>query len=159
MEVKARHHLRSDEIDELRSTIESTFGATVTADSFEAVTFAESPLEVILMDGSPAILRREDGPVLTVRGANETKPTKRIVTVDEGAVSFISDGADIMRPGIVEADEEIEPGDPVLITEETHGKFLAVGEARVAGSEMLGDAGKVIDTFHHVGDDLYAFTP
>jgi PUA domain protein len=63
-----------------------------------------------------------------------------------------------MRPGIVEADDSIEPGDLVAIAEETHGKVLAIGRADVPGSEMVGDAGKVVKSLHHVGDDLYAFS-
>jgi len=47
----------------------------------------------------------------------------------------------------------------VVIAEETHGKVLAVGRARVPGSEMLGDSGKVVDSIHHVGDELYQFSP
>ncbi|MFB6189834.1 MAG: PUA domain-containing protein, partial [Halapricum sp.] len=51
----------------------------------------------------------------------------------------------------------IEAGDLVAIAEETHGKILAIGRARVDGSEMVGDEGKVVDSIHHVGDELYEF--
>ena len=64
-----------------------------------------------------------------------------------------------MRPGIVEADDVIESGDLVAIAEETHGKVLAVGRALADGDDMLGDAGKVVESLHHVGDDLYEFSP
>ena len=47
----------------------------------------------------------------------------------------------------------------MLIAEETHGKVLAVGRSRVDADELLGDSGKVIDSLHHVGDDLFAFEP
>jgi len=77
------------------------------------------------------------------------------VTVDAGAIQFVSNGADVMRPGIVEADDDIESGDLVVINEEAHGKFLAVGRALVDGPEMVGDDGRVVDSRHHVGDDLY----
>jgi PUA domain protein len=29
----------------------------------------------------------------------------------------------------------------------------------VDGDDLLGDSGKVIASLHHVGDDLYGFTP
>jgi len=80
-----------------------------------------------------------------------------VVTVDAGAVSFVSDGADVMRPGIVEADADIESGDLVAIAEESHGKVLAVGRATTAGDDMVGESGKVVESVHHVGDDLYEF--
>jgi PUA domain protein len=63
-----------------------------------------------------------------------------------------------MRPGIVDADESIAAGDLVVIAEESHGKVLAVGRSRVDGGDLLGDEGKVIDSIHHVGDDLYGLS-
>jgi len=45
----------------------------------------------------------------------------------------------------------------VLVAEETHGKVLAVGRALVDGAEMVGDSGRVVESVHHVGDDLYEF--
>jgi len=63
-----------------------------------------------------------------------------------------------MRPGIVEADPEIRADDLVVIAEETHGKVLAVGRALADGDEMVGDSGKVVESIHHVGDDLYEFS-
>lgn len=160
MEISARHHLRADQVDALRETIESRFGATLDGESFEAVSFTSIDDEFVLVDGEPTVLRIDGSdPILTVRGANAFEPDRRIVVVDAGAVSFVSDGADVMRPGIVEADEAIAPDEYVLIAEETHRKVLAVGRARVAGGEMLGEQGKVVDSIHHVGDEWYTFTP
>lgn len=158
MEITSRHHLRSDAVANLQDRIETLFGVSLEGDTFESVSFADTDREIVLVDGAPMVVELEEGAVLTVRGANATDPSRRIVVVDAGAVSFVSDGADIMRPGIVEADERIEPGDPVLVAEETHGKVLAVGLARAAGQELLGEQGKVIDTLHHVGDDVYEFS-
>lgn len=158
MEITARHHLRDDEVAAIRDRIAAAFGVDLDGQTFEAVEFADSERRLVLVDGEPAVLRTEEGPVLTVRGANDHAPDRRVVIVDAGAVAFVSDGADVMRPGIVEADPAIDPGDPVLVAEETHRKVLAVGRSRVPGEDLTGDAGKVIDTIHHVGDDLYAFT-
>jgi PUA domain protein len=155
MEIKSRHHLRSDEIRDLRETIEAHAGVDPEGEAFEKVVLSESPFDVVLVDGSPAVMYVDDEPSLTVRGANTYPPTERVVTVDAGAVSFVSNGADVMRPGIVEADTAIETGDLVAIAEETHGKVLAIGRALVDGSEMVGDSGKVVESVHHVGDDLY----
>ncbi|MXR50187.1 RNA-binding protein [Halovenus sp. WSH3] len=161
MDVKSRHHLRSDEIGAIQEAIESKLGVTVDADSFEKVEFDDSEWNVVLVDGEPLVLYVGDDdrePFLTVRGANEYPPTKRIVTVDAGAIQFVSDGADVMRPGIVEADEVIAEGDLVVINEEGHGKFLAIGRALVDGTEMVGEEGRVVESIHHVGDDLYEMT-
>jgi len=157
MNVKSRHHLRADAIDEITDSVAETLGVEIDADTFEKVEFEDSDWEVVLVDGEPAVLYVEDEPFLTVKGANEYPPERNVVTVDAGAISFVSDGADVMRPGIVEADDSIEAGDLVAIAEENHGKVLAIGRARVEGSAMLGDEGKVVDSIHHVGDELYEF--
>ncbi|MFC6726482.1 PUA domain-containing protein, partial [Halobium palmae] len=73
-------------------------------------------------------------------------------------ISFVSDGADVMRPGITEADENVAAGDLVVIVEESHGKALAVGRALEDGSDLVGDSGKVVESIHHVGDELFEFT-
>lgn len=159
MRIVSRHHLRSDGVKELTTALEETFGMSLPSSNFEAVELADTPFDIVLVDGEPIVFTLNGDVAPTVKGANEFPPTKNVVTVDAGAVSFVSDGADIMRPGIVDADPAIEPDDLVLIQEETHGKILAVGRSREPGTDLVGESGKVIDSIHHVGDDLYEFTP
>ncbi|MFB6171701.1 MAG: RNA-binding protein [Haloarculaceae archaeon] len=158
MQIKSRHHLRDDEVRDLTETLGDALGVDVDADAVEEVAFSDTDRTVYLVDGEPLIATFDGEPFLTVRGANELDPERRLVTVDAGAVSFVSDGANVMRPGIVDADEDIVPGDLVVIVEETHGKALAVGRAEVPGGEMPGDSGMVVESIHHVGDDLFAFS-
>jgi PUA-domain protein len=173
MNVKSRHHLRADDVDEIETALAANLGVELDADAYELVEFDDSDREVVLADGRPLVLyveRRtgsgatpdgdaaEPDPFLTVRGLNVHPPERQVVTVDAGAVSFVSNGADVMRPGIVEADPDIAAGDLVAVDEESHGKFLAVGRARTGGDDMLGDAGKVVDSIHHVGDELFEFS-
>ncbi|MES3517117.1 MAG: RNA-binding protein [Natronomonas sp.] len=157
MQVKSRHHLRSDEIDALESSLADRLGVELDGDDYERVEFEDVDREVVLVDGDPLVASFDGDRFLTVRGANEYPPKWGTVTVDSGAISFVSDGANVMRPGITEADPEIEAGDLVVIVEETHEKALAVGRAEIGGHEMLGDSGRVIESLHHVGDDLYEF--
>jgi len=157
MNVKSRHHLRSDAVDRIRERLADALGVELNGDAFERVAFDDASVELVLVDGEPAVFSPDGEPFLTVRGANDHPPERGVVAVDAGAISFVSDGADVMRPGIVEADPEIEAGDLVVVAEETHGKALAVGRALVDGGEMLGDSGKVVESVHHVGDDLYEF--
>lgn len=157
MQVKSRHHLRSDEVREIEDALATTLGVDLDADTYELVELEDSKFDVVLVDGEQHVLYVDDEPFLTVAGANAHPPQDRVVTVDAGAVSFVSDGADVMRPGIVEADDAISAGDLVVIAEETHGKVLAVGRAKVAGDDMVGDSGKVVESLHHVGDELYEF--
>lgn len=158
MNVKSRHHLRSDEVSAIQTAAKEALGVEIEGDSFERVTFTDDDREVVLVDGEPAVQYVDDEPFLTVQGANQFPPERRIVTVDAGAVSFVSNGADVMRPGIVDVEGDIDAGDLVVIAEETHGKVLAVGRALVDGGDMQGDAGKVVESIHHVGDELFEFS-
>jgi len=158
MHVKSRHHLRSDAIDDLQASLADSLGVDLTGDSFELVELDGSEFDIVLVDGEQYVAYVDDEPFLTVQGANEFPPQRGVVTVDGGAVSFVSNGADVMRPGIVEVDDDITAGDLVAIAEETHGKVLAIGRATTDSDDMLGDSGKVVDSVHHVGDDLYAFS-
>jgi len=155
MEVTSRHHLRSDAVDEIRDTLAASLGVAVEADSFEKVELEDADWDVVLVDGDPLVLYLSGEPFLTVRGANEFPPSDGVVTVDAGAIQFVSNGADVMRPGIVTADGDIATGDLVVVNEESHGKFLAVGRALTDGDDMVGQEGRVVESLHHVGDDLY----
>jgi len=152
MNVKSRHHLRSDAVDRVRERVADALGVDLGGDAFERVSFDDADVELVLVDGEPAVFYPDGEPFLTVRGANANPPERGLVTVDAGAISFVSDGADVMRPG-----DSIAAGDLVAINEEGHGKFLAVGRAKTDGDDMVGDSGKVVESIHHVGDDLYEF--
>jgi PUA-domain protein len=135
----------------------STFGDTMAGledNILEKITLDEYSL--ILVDGKPLLFEIEEQLFPTVRGAIEMKLNKRIVTVDKGAVRFVSNGADVMTPGIVEADSEIKEGDFVIIIEEAHRKPLAIGKALMSGLQMVEtDSGKAIKSITHVGDKLW----
>jgi PUA domain protein len=115
---------------------------------------SDEGVDLIFVDGKPLMMIVEGEPFFTVLGAIELMPGKRQVIVDAGAVRFVVNGADIMKPGIVSADPEIAAGDLVVIAEERHKKPLAIGRALVAGTEMKGE-GKAVKSLHHVGDLIW----
>jgi len=158
MQVKSRHHLRSDEVTAIRETVADALDVDLDGDTFELVELEDADVDLVLVDDQPLVFYVDEEPFLTVRGANALEPSAGVVTVDAGAISYVSDGADVMRPGIVEADASITDGDLVVVVEETHGKALAVGRALTDGDAMVGDSGKVVSSIHHVGDELYQFT-
>lgn len=80
------------------------------------------------------------------------------VVVDMGALRFIANGADVMAPGIVDADEEIKEGDIIFVVDENHNKPLCVGIALMDGKSMKeSNKGKAINTIHYIGDDVWNF--
>ncbi|MEA3199435.1 MAG: hypothetical protein QOE90_863 [Thermoplasmata archaeon] len=104
-----------------------------------------------------AFIRREPERIApTCRLLMQKKPTKAFVTVDMGAVKFVNNGADVMAPGITEADPSIQPGDLVWIRDEKNKVPLGVGEALIPGAQMpRGPKGKAVKALHHVGDEMW----
>jgi PUA domain protein len=74
------------------------------------------------------------------------------VIVDMGAVGFICNGANVMRPGITHNDGFGE-SEIVVVKDQVHNKSLAIGYSRVdAGTMMNLEKGPVINNLHYVGD-------
>jgi len=98
-------------------------------------------------------------PLLRLILSGEIQVPYKKVTVDMGAIKFVANGADIMRPGITQIEDGIASGDPVLIVDETHGKILALGVAMLSSEEMrAAQGGKVIKNAHAAGDVLWELT-
>lgn len=157
MKVKSRVQLRKNVKNKMLKDLVSTFGDEMSEledKTLEKITLEE--YSIILVDGKPLLFEIEGHLFPTVRGALEMGLQKRVVTVDKGAIRFVSNGADIMAPGVVAADLEIKDGDLVIIVEETHRKPLAIGKALMEGLEMVkATSGKAIKSIIHVGDKLW----
>jgi PUA domain protein len=77
------------------------------------------------------------------------------VVVDAGAIKFVCDGANVMRPGIKKY-TEFKKDDLVCIVEETHNKFLAVGKAVVSSDEMQNiTKGEIVKNLHYISDKYW----
>ena len=154
--VKKRKRMREKEIKVLSSQLEETMGVPVFTEK-DAVDLAESTdFNLIFVNNDILGLVYEDAPFLTVRGILKYKPEKRAVTVDMGAVPFVTNGADVMGPGIVDADPEIKEGDLVWIRDIKNKVPLAVGVALRDGKGLAAkEKGKAIKTLHNVGDKLW----
>ena len=80
------------------------------------------------------------------------------MVVDFGAVRYVTNGADIMRPGITKIDPLIKKGDIVAIKEETKSRALAIGKAMFDALEMKNkSSGKVIKNIHTIQDNVWEF--
>jgi len=64
-------------------------------------------------------------------------------------------GADVMKPGIVYADERIKENDFVFVTVEGKDSPIAVGLALCNGTEMIGEKGKAVKNIHHLKDKIW----
>jgi len=114
-------------------------------------------LSIILVDKSPLIIEYRNLYYLSVYGVLKFKPEKNKVIVDKGAKAYILNGADIMRPGVVYADEKIKRNEFVHIEVENLAP-VAVGIALMDGKEMnLKERGKAVKNIHYVGDKIWNF--
>ena len=92
-------------------------------------------------------------PYLGSQGALGLFPS---AVVDEGAIRFMLNGADVMRPGIRSLDDWGEAGRTVVVKEEKKGRAIAVGTALVPSSEARQmTKGGCIRNLHHVGDRFW----
>ncbi|MBS3121311.1 RNA-binding protein [Candidatus Woesearchaeota archaeon] len=82
--------------------------------------------------------------------------TIKTIIVDKGAVKFVVNGADIMRPGITKIDEGIQKGEIVVILEETHKKPISICVSEASSEELKAMThGKALKNIHFVGDSVW----
>jgi PUA domain protein len=75
--------------------------------------------------------------------------------VDAGAIKFVCNGANVMRPGIKKF-TEFQKDDIICVVEEVHSKFLAVGKALVSSAEMVNiTKGEVVKNLHYISDKYW----
>jgi PUA domain protein len=95
----------------------------------------------------------------TLQGLMKYQPKAKYVVIDMGAVGYITKGADVMAPGISDADLLIQKDDFVWICDEKHRKPLATGIALMTGEEMkTKKPGKAVKTLQYVGDRFWMVT-
>ncbi len=160
MEIKKRHDLKSSQIKTLKKRIKEELGeefSSLLEGTRYEICSTDTEVNLILVDEKPVFLEKKMlFPTLRAFLDIDCRQLKQHVTVDMGAVPYIANGADVMRPGITDMDESVEAGDFVVITEEKHGKPLAIGEALYSGKEIKKmDQGKVITNIHFVGDKMW----
>ncbi len=156
MSYKNQHRLKKKKVELFHKEMLDKLGVSLFDEEGEVDIADSSAGKVLLMGGKPVAAFFDNELFPTIQGLLSIQPSKAYVTVDMGAVRFVYNGADIMAPGIVDADIAIEEGDLVWIRDEDHGKPLAVGRAMTDGKTMVeSSSGKVVKTLHHLGDDQY----
>lgn len=148
--------MRDKDVKALAQQIEEVCGVPVFTPA-DGVDMAESSdFDVVFVKGDILALVKDGKPFLTVRGILKYRPESRYVTVDMGAVQFVTNGADVMGPGILDADPDIAEGDMVWIKDAKNGAPLAIGVALRSAQDLASkQPGKAIKTIHFVGDKLW----
>jgi len=113
----------------------------------------EDNAALIVGDGLTAL--KLGGVYLPFLSDTETLQRFPSVTVDMGAVKFMCNGANVMRPGIRRF-TEFEKDQIVCIVEESQKKFLAVGRALVSSKDVESmNKGVVVENLHYISDKYW----
>jgi len=156
MKLRKKHRLRKKDVEKLSKILNDTFGKEIFTGN-EIMDQADAEGNTVLSINNEVLgLIINDKPFLTLKGLLKYKPEKKYVTVDKGAVKFVCNGADIMVPGVVDADSSVKKNDLVWIRDEKHKKALAVGVALMDAEEMVkGKKGKAVLSIHYIGDKIW----
>ncbi len=89
-------------------------------------------------------------------GSQETLGLFPSVHVDEGAIKFVLNGADVMRPGIRSFDSWGGVGKTVVVREEKKGRGIAIAASLVTSAAMPQlEKGPCLKNLHHLGDRFW----
>ena len=156
--TKKRHSIRRSQVQELYDRLFLQIGQSASHFHAELIEILETNAGVViyLVNKKPFLMETGDWVFPTLKGALQFPFPERRVTVDAGAIPYVVNGADIMRPGIVTVSGDVKADAPVQIVDERHGKPLAIGIALFDAESILNSAsGKMCRHFHHVGDELW----
>ncbi len=79
------------------------------------------------------------------------------IVVDVGAIRFITNGADVMAPGIVLFDDNITKDAYIVIHEEKANAILGVGISLIDAEEFIKNKkGKAVKLIHHLKDKIWS---
>jgi len=156
--IKKRHAIKKGQLNSLLQKLSDNIGEEAQLFTAPMIEIAEttSKFNIYLVDKKPILMEKDDWAFPTLRGAVLRPFQNRRIVVDMGAVPYLINGADIMRPGIVSVTDDVKADRPALAVDESHGKPLAVV---IPSSDAEGirtqEKGKVAKNIHYVGDELW----
>jgi PUA domain protein len=163
LNIHQRHMLKSKDIRAFIQQLSAQFsvelsGKIITPKSQVEWIKIDNNEEIYAIDKNPAFWQRE-GKLIPLLSFLIKQPFPfKCIKVDQGAVKFVSNGADVMRPGITFIDDTIKAGDIITVQDPSHGRVLEIGEAMYNAAEMQAmDKGKVVRAVHTLNDPIWAF--
>jgi len=113
----------------------------------------EGDLKIYIIDGQPLLFEKSNRLYPTL--FNKIRSASSSVVVDDGAISHILNGADVMAPGIVSFPLNVKVDDLVSVRSQNN-KILSIGVVLDSFTEKLQQRkGRVIKNIHYVGDELF----
>lgn len=158
MKLKNRHFLRDRDIKKLEGELKGALGETFSIKDKVEFGIMNDDVQLYLVNGVPYFIRMVDLLIPSLKAILNGAVQLPRVTVDMGAVGFVTKGADIMIPGIVRVDDNVKQFSLVEVTDEKHGKPLSVGLALMdAGTIKSSSKGPAVKNLHYVGDTYWTF--
>ena len=108
--AKKRHSIRKGQVQELLSRLEEQIGPSANlfhADMIEVVE-TNADVSLFLVNKKPLLMDTGAWAFPTLKGAVQIPFPERRVAVDAGAIPYVVNGADIMRPGIVSVTDDVK---------------------------------------------------
>lgn len=161
MHIKTRKFLSKKEKKHLLLKLTQTYGESasslfqVTSDIEEIRTDKGSYL---VKEGKVSFFLYKENYIPTIHYLREIDSLLPKIIVDIGAIRFITNGADVMAPGVVHYDDNIEVDTIVSIHEEKAGSILGVGLSLLSSKDFRKiKKGKVVKLLHYLKDDIWNF--
>jgi len=155
-----KKQLSKSDVEKLNSEISQQFNISDFLDKKDSMSIADINHQLYVVKDEVVIFFYKEGKLIPTLKLLLQKPLLKQVVVDMGAVKFVSSGADVMRPGIVELDHLIKKDEIVVVVDQTHKKPLCIARALFSGEEILAmKQGKVLKSLHWVGDPIWNLVP
>jgi len=106
LKIKKRYYLQKKKLKKLIN--ELGIYSTLINSKSKVEILESDPYDIILIDGQPLAMNIENTYFPTLKGALKLDITEKYAVVDMGAIKFVAKGADIMSPGITEADSKVQ---------------------------------------------------
>jgi PUA-domain protein len=155
-----KKQLSKSDVERINQEIEQQLGIKDFFGKKDQMMLADADHKLfVLKDNLPCFFYQEGKIIPTLKLLLQRLFLKQVV-VDMGAVKFVSSGADVMRPGIVEFDPLIMKEELVVVVDQQHKKPLCVAKSLFSAEELAGmKQGKVLRSVHHVGDEVWMYIP
>jgi PUA domain protein len=157
--VKKRHTIRKGQVAEIFARLKEQIGEGAALFSADTVEILETSTDLAfyLVNKKPVLMEYGGWVFPTLRGAIERPFPQRRISVDAGAIPYVVNGADVMRPGITRVTSDVRAHAPVQVVDERHQKPLAIGLALFDTTQIeQSAAGKMCKNVHYVGDEIWS---
>lgn len=159
MQIKARKFLSKKDKKLLQTKLSEIYGESI-IDLIQKTTNLEDARsdigKILLKDNKIWFFSYNDFLVPTIHCLRESSLKLPRVIVDVGAIKFITNGADVMAPGVVFFDVNIHKGVIVSIHEEKAEAVIAVGLSLIDAQEFeKTKKGKVVKMLHYLKDNIW----